>query len=126
MENLLYVFIGGGIGTVLRYLLSDFLNKKYSLRHWATFWVNVSGCLLLGLASYYAIQSNQSLGVFVCVGLIGSYTTFSTFEYENINLIAHEKYSEFLKYSFNSCFFGTIALFIGYKIAKLLNKIVSF
>ena len=109
----LSVIIGGGIGAVLRYLSCSILKNKFGIIHWATFGVNVTGCFLLGLAS--GLLLNNSLTAFLFAGVIGSFTTFSAFEYDNINLIAHEKYCEFLKYTILTCTICILAMFIGFK-----------
>ena len=120
MKECLLVLTGGGFGAVLRYCVTCLLHKYFDCKHWATFWVNISGCFLIGLLFSYLITKNYALYVFFIVGLIGSYTTFSTFEYENIDLIAHEKYIEFLRYSVSSCGFGFISVFAGAYLAKIL------
>ena len=124
MIDALYVMVGGGLGAVLRFFVSEFLNKKFNLKHWATFWVNFSGCFLLGFCFTFVSKFNPNVSPFLIIGLIGSYTTFSTFEYENIHLIAHEKYFEFLKYSFLSCLFCFISLTSGYAFAKLIINLI--
>ena len=117
--------LGGGIGAVLRYLVTTLLNKKFSLAHWATFWVNVTGCFALGFLFELLLKTGLGVHVFVIVGIVGSYTTFSAFEYENIDLIAHEKYMEFVKYSSFSCFFAFLSIGIGFYSAKLIQQIFS-
>ena len=120
MKEILFVMLGGGLGTVLRYLVSSCLKTKFNLAHWATFWINVSGCLALGILFKFALGHGHLFHTFVIVGMIGSYTTFSAFEYENIDLIAHEKYFEFLKYSTFSCAFAFLAVAFGFYCANLI------
>lgn len=123
LKECLLVMAGGGIGAVLRYLTTSLLNEKFSLKHWGTFWVNVTGCFVLGILTELLLKSGLYIHVFVIVGIVGSYTTFSAFEYENIDLIAHEKYFEFIKYSTFSCFFAFIAVGLGFYLAKYLQMI---
>ena len=118
MINALLIMTGGGLGAVLRYIISDSLNEKLS--HWATFWVNVTGCFLMGCITGLPIISNHEGYLFFVVGLLGAYTTFSAFEYENIDLIAHEKYSEFMKYSISSFLFCIIAFSAGKLVINLI------
>ena len=118
MINTLLIMTGGGLGAVLRYIISSALNEKLS--HWATFWVNVTGCFFVGFITDLPIISNHEGYLFLIVGLLGAYTTFSAFEYENIDLIAHEKYSEFLKYSTSSFLFCIIAFCTGKLFIKLI------
>ncbi len=120
MENILYVMLGGGIGSVLRYLVTSTLQRVLNLEHYATFWVNISGCFILGFLMSIMLDKSDSLYFFLILGITASYTTFSTFEYENIDLIAHERYIEFLRYSILSCLCGFMAVLAGIFIAKLV------
>jgi CrcB protein len=114
MEKLFYIMIGGGIGSVLRYVVTSIL-KRCSFEHYATFWVNITGCFVLGLLlSKLQLFTHNNLYYFLIVGICASYTTFSTFEYENIDLIAHEKYVEFLKYTVLSCCCGLTSILVGF------------
>ena len=120
MNECLLVMLGGGIGAVLRYIVTTFLKTSFHLEHWATFWVNITGCFAIGFLFEILLNMNPQIHTFIIVGMIGSYTTFSAFEYENIDLIAHEKYLEFLKYSVYSCFFSFLSVACGFYIAKLV------
>ncbi|MCR5264988.1 MAG: CrcB family protein [Cyanobacteria bacterium RUI128] len=120
----LFIALGGGIGAVLRYVVSSVLNRCFKMEHWATFWVNVSGCFTLGLLFQLLMHSEHCLYIFVLVGIVGSYTTFSAFEYENIDLIAHERYLEFLKYSVYSCAFSFFAVAAGFYLGRILASFI--
>lgn len=122
MKNCLCIILGGGLGAVLRYLVTHMLNRYLNLEHWATFWVNITGCFLIGILGEIFINFNSPMTMFLIVGFVGSYTTFSTFEYENISLIAKEKYIEFLRYSIFSCLFGFIAVACGFQLAQIICK----
>ncbi|MCM1265254.1 MAG: CrcB family protein [Candidatus Gastranaerophilales bacterium] len=119
MENILYIMLGGGIGSVLRYIVTSILQKFFNVEHFATFWVNITGCVLLGLL-INKIPYTNTFYHFLIIGVTASYTTFSTFEYENIDLIAHEKYLEFLKYSSLSCLCGFTAVLVGILISRII------
>ncbi len=92
MVNLLLVGVGGFVGSVLRYLLSGFvqhLDESASFP-FGTLAVNLLGCLIIGFLSQLA----DSRGVFtpqarllVFVGMLGGFTTFSTFTNETFNLL---------------------------------------
>ena len=118
--GILLVALGGGIGAFLRYLFTNVLQNKFNLKHWATFCVNITGCFVLGGVFNFLSQSDYTLFQFVIIGIIGSYTTFSTFEYENIDLIAHEKYFEFIKYAVCSCLFAFVAVAVGFYFAQII------
>jgi CrcB protein len=91
IRNLLLVGLGGGLGSILRYLTSRGL-----MRYWpgdlplGTLTVNVLGCLTIGLLSGLMI-SRQALTpefrLFFMVGILGGFTTFSTFGYESVQLM---------------------------------------
>ena len=119
MKNVILIMLGGGLGAVLRYILSSLLNRKWNLEHWATFFVNITGCFAIGVLGEIFMDINSGMFLFFVVGLIGSYTTFSTFEYENITLIAKGKYGEFLKYSTLSCLLGFFAVACGFYFARI-------
>ena len=123
IKSCLCVMLGGGTGAVLRYLTTTVLNKYFNLHHWATFWVNVAGCFALGVLFQLLSAHSSLIQNLVIVGIIGSYTTFSAFEYENIDLIAYEKYLEFIRYSVFSCAFTFLALSCGFYVAKVLIKV---
>ncbi len=121
MRECLLVMLGGGIGAVLRYIVTVVLQNRFNLKHWATFWVNITGCFALGFLFDILLKSGLYAHVFVIVGIVGSYTTFSAFEYENIDLIAHEKYIEFLKYATFSCLFAFISVACGFYFAEFIK-----
>ena len=120
-KECLLIMLGGGIGASLRYIVCTYLRTNFSLEHWATFWVNITGCFALGLLFDLLLQYGQLTHTFILGGIIGSYTTFSAFEYENIDLLAHERYFEFLKYSFFSCAFAFMAVAAGFYIGKCIT-----
>jgi len=92
MLNLLLVGSGGFIGSALRYLVG--LGAQHLARHsafpYGTLAVNVLGCLLIGFLAGLAQQRdlfNASARLFVFTGMLGGFTTFSTFSYESMVLI---------------------------------------
>ena len=87
MKNLLLVFLGGGLGSVLRYLVAKHLPVLESLPYTGTLLVNVAGCFLLGFATgFLASEQQRPLLLFLGVGVCGGLTTFSTFSLELFKL----------------------------------------
>jgi len=86
--SLIYIVIGGGIGALLRYFTSQFVNnlfnKNFSL---GTVFVNCIGALLIGflinIFDLYGINTKYKL--LIITGFLGGYTTFSTYSIETVN-----------------------------------------
>lgn len=88
--RLLYVIIGGGLGALLRYLLSGIIQKQSaSLFPYGTLVVNLIGALLIGFLweLFQNITVSTNIRVFIFMGIIGAFTTFSTFSLETFNLL---------------------------------------
>lgn len=91
MKNVIMVALGGSIGAVLRYLTllsTQFLKQKTAIPL-GTLMVNVLGCLLIGFLSTLGTNSrwiSPEARNFMIVGILGAYTTFSTFGYESVSL----------------------------------------
>ena len=124
IKNILLVGLGGGVGSIGRYLLQKWVYSLYPHPFpWGTFLVNVSGCFLIGL--FYAIAEKSSLlnlewRLLLIVGLCGGFTTFSTFAFENVILLRSGDFTFFILYIFASVVFGIAAVFGGIALIKLL------
>lgn len=124
MIGILAVFLGGGLGSSLRYAISLFANKHFGVTYWATFVINVLGSLLLGFVVTLAINNpaliNSDFKLFLTTGIAGGFTTFSTFSYENLVLIKEGKISTSALYIFSSLVFGFLAVYCGFLLAGLI------
>lgn len=92
MERLLLVGLGGGLGTMARYALGGFIGRLKS--GWSfpleTLVINLAGCLAIGLLAGLAESRGVFTGVtraFLFAGVLGGFTTFSTFGYETFQLL---------------------------------------
>jgi fluoride exporter len=96
MKLYLIVALGSGIGGMLRYYLSDFVQKNStSLFPFGTLTVNIIGSFLIGLILFYLDSIKMitaEMRLFLTVGLCGGLTTFSTFSFETIKLIQDSEY----------------------------------
>jgi fluoride exporter len=92
MHPIVLVGIGGFIGAVLRYLMSGFvqnLSQSVAFPH-GTLAVNLTGCFLMGIFSHLVESQagmTAEMRLFLMVGLLGSFTTYSTFSNETLNLL---------------------------------------
>jgi fluoride exporter len=88
--NLLLIAIGGALGSVARYLLSTFvLRVTGTLFPLGTFVVNVIGCLVFGAiagAASQRVQLAPALRLFLLTGILGGFTTFSSYAFESFTL----------------------------------------
>lgn len=119
MQQIVLIFIGGGIGSVLRYLIGLHLNR--GTIPYGTLSVNVLGSLLIGIfMGYYlkheGIHLSESHITLIAVGLFGGFTTFSSFMYENFQFLINEQYFRFVGYTILSLILGILAVVLGYLI----------
>ena len=117
MKSFLLVFLGGGLGSALRYLVSSAMNQYSKVLPFGTFTVNILGCLLIGMILGYAqkentLTSNQIL--LLATGFCGGFTTFSAFANENLELIKNGEIFNFSVYIIGSILVGILAVFIGF------------
>jgi fluoride exporter len=90
--NLLWIFIGGGLGSILRYSLSLFFPFNPAAGFpWATFFSNLAACVILGvlLLIINARETDNFLRPFFIIGLCGGFSTFSAFSLETVQMIRH-------------------------------------
>ena len=122
MKNLMWVGLGGGVGSIARYLLQRWVNNFYVYRFpLATFLVNIAGCLLIGILYALAEKTNvltPATRLLLITGLCGGFTTFSTFAFENTDLLRTGNYFVFALYAAGSVLVGILAVFIGSAIIK--------
>ena len=123
LRTIIWVGIGGGIGSILRYLTIVFVNKYFQTSFpWGTFAVNILGCLVVGLllGCFERYQlTNPDLKYLFVTGFCGGYTTFSAFAAENVNLFQSDNSLTAFAYIAASVLLGLFAVWIGLMLTKL-------
>ncbi|GAB1857296.1 fluoride efflux transporter CrcB [Flavobacteriaceae bacterium MHTCC 0001] len=121
MKQLLLVFLGGGLGSVLRFIIGKLLNNTQNGIPYGTFAANILGSLLIGIilglaAKNDTLSQNQTL--LLATGFCGGFTTFSTFAYENHIFLKSGDFISFAIYSVASFVLGFLAVFLGMYLVK--------
>jgi CrcB protein len=117
IKLLLIAGTGGFIGTIARFLASRyFQNLLLSTFPFGTFFVNIFGCLLIGILYGLSGKGNfltPEWRIFLTVGVCGGFTTFSTFAGENIALLKDGNFFYVALYTGLSVFLGLLATYLG-------------
>ena len=122
MKTLLFVGIGGFVGSILRYLVQIYVERYTTIAFpFGTLLVNLSGCFAIGLL-YGMAQRHAWLTIewrlLLVTGVCGGYTTFSSFSYESFQLLREASYGYFALYILGSVTAGLLATFGGYAVAR--------
>jgi CrcB protein len=121
----LLVFIGGGIGSLVRYLLSlGFKHVDFLKIPWATFLANFFSSLIVGFIVAYFLGKdieNQWIKSFLLIGFCGGFSTFSTFALENYTFLIQGSAFHFIAYTLLSVTASILAIFIGVKAYAFLS-----
>jgi CrcB protein len=107
LVNCILVGLGGGLGAVLRASVSNIIKRVWKADFpLATFLINVVGSFLLGLLLQY--QSDQHIRLLIGTGILGGFTTFSTFHFETIHLFLGKKKLTAVLYGLLSLIFACL------------------
>lgn len=117
LSHFIAVACGGAIGASCRYLLSHTIGTHGVLI------ANIAGCFIIGtLVSFFALKTsvNQTTNLFLTVGLLGGFTTFSAFSLETMALIDTHKYMQAAFYMTASVGGGLLAFVLGRILVKTI------
>ena len=116
MGMVLAVGVGGGIGALARYYIAGWIQAASSSFPLGIFVVNISGGLLMGMiveASALKLNLSPELRTFLTVGILGGYTTFSTFSLDSVLLLQKGEYAQAAVYMVGSVVLSIMALLAG-------------
>ena len=122
MLKILLIGLGGFFGAISRYSIQTLLSNRYpGTFPWGTFVVNIIGCLFIGiiygLAERHKLM-NEEMRLLLAVGFCGSFTTFSAFSAENLNMFELGNYTTMGLYITASILLGLGAVFTGVLLAR--------
>lgn len=118
----LAVALGGALGALGRYALDRAIERRsFAVFPWSTFAINLSGCLLIGVVVGALVDRQRAplwLRAGLVLGVVGGYTTFSTFAQETLDLVEESRLSLSLAYACGSVVLGVVAVFVGVRIGR--------
>jgi len=121
MKQLLLVFVGGGFGSVLRFIVGKYLNSAETGIPYGTFAANILGSLIIGIILGLAAKNNalsENHTLLLATGFCGGFTTFSAFAYENHVFLKAGDFTSFALYTIASFVIGFLAVFLGMFLVK--------
>jgi fluoride exporter len=124
MPVTLAVAFGGALGATARYALDSLIERRSeSVFPWSTFTINVSGCLLIGIVVAALVDRHHTpawLRIGLTVGVLGGYTTFSTFAQEAFGLLDGRDKLVTVTYALGSVNAGVAAVYAGTRLGHAL------
>ena len=126
-DLLLVVAAGGALGAAGRFGAAKALPSAPDEFPWSTFLVNATGCLLLGLLMVCALDvwpTSRYLRPFLGIGLLGGFTTFSTYALETRNLVAEHQQQLAGVYLVGSVAAGLTAVWLGIAVGRLSLRVL--
>ncbi|MDG2372409.1 MAG: fluoride efflux transporter CrcB [Flavobacteriaceae bacterium] len=122
VKEIILVFLGGGIGCSIRFIISKINPTNSNGFPWGTFIVNLLGCFLIGIFMSWAIKNYRSEWlIFLTVGVCGGLTTFSAFSHESFFMVKNGNWILFFSYTISSFIIGLLMIRLGYGLLNTIN-----
>ncbi|GHT73360.1 putative fluoride ion transporter CrcB [Bacteroidia bacterium] len=120
LKQILLVGLGGGAGSIFRFLTSHWIAKTGHSFPFATLIINLLGCLFIGILMglWLKNQIDTNLRILLVAGFCGGFTTFSTFSLENLQMYQAGQYVQLIVYTLVSVLLGFLAVWIGFAFTK--------
>lgn len=130
--TIFFIAIGGALGSILRYLLTEFSFKLLKNNNLitaklplGTMSVNILGSFIAGLIYYFLVKNfnnfDPKIKSFLLTGLLGGFTTFSAFSLDILRLINAKQINIAVIYLVASILLSLFAIFLGFYIAKFID-----
>jgi CrcB protein len=120
--------VGGAIGTILRYSMSGFTYRIVTgIFPWGTVFVNLAGSFAIGfLWGFFEIQNiSSNMRNFIFIGVLGGFTTFSTYALESLNLFRDGEIKLAMSYILISNILGLLLVFAGFILSKYFINLIK-
>jgi CrcB protein len=124
MPAYLAVAVGGAFGAVARFGIDRSIERRsFAVFPWSTFAINISGCLLIGAVISALVDRHHLPGwmrIGLVMGVLGGYTTFSTYAQESLDLLREGQADVATLYVAGSVLTGILAVYAGTLVGRLL------
>lgn len=123
--SLFLVFVGGGLGSIVRFLFSKWIITSATDFPTATFVTNFLACIILGILANYLgeakLESEKILAALFMTGFCGGFSTFSTLNLETFKLIQAQNYQIAFLYTFSNVVLGFVGITIGFWLVSIFK-----
>jgi CrcB protein len=126
IRNPLAVSLGAIVGALSRYYLSLWFLQRFGVSFpYGTFFINITGCLMMGiifsLATETVITITPEVRLLIATGFLGSYTTFSTYGLDTVSLVSAKRFIPALIYGVSSAIVGIVSVKLGMELVRWLK-----
>jgi fluoride exporter len=126
IRNPIAVSLGAIAGALSRYYLSIWITQRLGTSFpYATLIINLTGSFAMGLLATLVLERvliiSPEVLLLIATGFLGSYTTFSSYELDTINLVQESSFNKAIIYWFGSAVMGAVSLYLGIMVARLMK-----